>query len=898
MDMRLIYEKTSSTHDSNSSCRTPFRAFSLLAFALTLAVLSLVAAGPARAAGVIPTETEVISAQPDGAFAFTPATASPEEPASTEPATAITQTSATLNGSVDPNGSAVTACEFEYGIKTTPYENKVPCTQSPASLGTGTAAVAISAPLTGLTLNTTYTFRVREESGGTPSYGQPVTFKTLGTTPTVTAIAPTSGPAIGGTAVKIKGTGFVSGATVTIGSAATSVVVVSETEITAKTAATAAGGHEVVVADANGTSTGGPTYTYLPPPTVSAIEPDSGTTLGGTAVKIKGTGFVAGATVTIGSAATSVAVVSSTEITAQTAATTAGTHEVIVTDADGTSTGGPSYTYIAPPTVTAIEPSSGPIAGGTAVKIKGTGFVAGATVTIGSAATSVAVVSETEITAKTAATTAGGDAVVVTDAKGTSTGGPTYTYIAPPTVTLIEPSAGTSAGGTAVKIKGTGFVAGASVTIGSAATSVVVVSASEITAKTAATAPGGDAVIVADANGTSTGGPTYTYLSGPTISSIEPSAGPPAGGTMVTIRGSGFHGGGPAAEEVHAVEFGSVKASFKVVEGVIQAISPPGTGTVGVTVETGSGRSAPAAAGEFTYEGVPSVTGVEPNSGPAGGGTQVTITGTNLIGAGVKFGAAAAAGVTVNSPTSITATSPPGSGTVYVIVSTGAGTSAAGPADAFTYITSSGGTGGGTNTGPVIKPPSTTAGLPAPALTRTANVSTVVGHVGIRVPGSHVFVTLSSARQIPYGTLIEAVHGEVSVTAATSSGGTERGQFFDGEFVLSQGSNGRVLATLSGGDFSICPTPARIAKARRAQVRAKFASPTHLVRRLWAEGHGNFSTKGRYAGAIVQGAQWLTEDMCEGTLILATRERVEVSDLVRHRHSTLQTGGIYTAKPR
>jgi IPT/TIG domain len=65
-----------------------------------------------------------------------------------------------------------------------------------------------------------------------------------------------------------------------------------------------------------------------------------------------------------------------------------------------------------------------------------------------------------------------------------------------------------------VKITGTGFVAGAKVTIGNEATSVTVVSSTEITATTAATAAGSDEVIVSDTNGTSTGGPSYTYTSG------------------------------------------------------------------------------------------------------------------------------------------------------------------------------------------------------------------------------------------------------------------------------------------------------------------------------------------------------------------------------------------------
>ena len=64
------------------------------------------------------------------------------------------------------------------------------------------------------------------------------------------------------------------------------------------------------------------------------------------------------------------------------------------------------------------------------------------------------------------------------------------------------------------------------------------------------------------------------------------------------------------------------------------------------------------------------VTGISPNAGPAGGGTTVAITGTGFTGAtSVTFGAIAAT-FTVNSDTSITATSPGGTGTVPVSVST------------------------------------------------------------------------------------------------------------------------------------------------------------------------------------------------------------------------------------
>jgi alpha-tubulin suppressor-like RCC1 family protein len=85
-------------------------------------------------------------------------------------------------------------------------------------------------------------------------------------------------------------------------------------------------------------------------------------------------------------------------------------------------------------------------------------------------------------------------------------------------------------------------------------------------------------------------------------------------------------------------------------------------------------------------EPTPSVTAVTPNLGPAAGGTSVTIEGADFKGAtAVKFGAAEATGLTVNSPNSITAIAPAGTGTVDATVITPAGVSAILPADRYTY---------------------------------------------------------------------------------------------------------------------------------------------------------------------------------------------------------------------
>jgi len=85
----------------------------------------------------------------------------------------------------------------------------------------------------------------------------------------------------------------------------------------------------------------------------------------------------------------------------------------------------------------------------------------------------------------------------------------------------------------------------------------------------------------------------------------------------------------------------------------------------------------------------PTVTSISPNRGSTAGGTIVTITGINFLGAtSVSFGSTAATSFTVNSSTQITAVSPPGSSTVDVTVTTPGGTSATSSADLFTYICS------------------------------------------------------------------------------------------------------------------------------------------------------------------------------------------------------------------
>jgi hypothetical protein len=196
-----------------------------------------------------------------------------------------------------------------------------------------------------------------------------------------------------------------------------------------------------------------------------------------------------------------------------------------------------------------------------------------------------------------------------------------------------------------------------------------------------------------------------------------------------------------------------------------------------------------------------------------------------------------------------------------------------------------------TTTGPSVTPGPTAP--PPPVLAKTANAATVSGTVLVRLPGTTTFVALSSLRQIPFGTVINATNGRVKVTTAGPHGGTQEGEFFEGEFVLSQGRNGLVVATLAGGSFAVCPT----ARERAHTADASAASSgKHVVRKLWTNAHGSFSTKGNYAAGAVAGTEWLTEDLCDGTLIRVTRDKVAVTNLVTHRHVLVKVGHSYLAK--
>lgn len=93
--------------------------------------------------------------------------------ATTNAATAVTQTSATLNGSVNANGLSTTV-SFEWGT-TTSYGNSATATPGTA---TGNSATAVTGSISGLSPNQTYHYRVVASSTGGTTNGNDISFTT------------------------------------------------------------------------------------------------------------------------------------------------------------------------------------------------------------------------------------------------------------------------------------------------------------------------------------------------------------------------------------------------------------------------------------------------------------------------------------------------------------------------------------------------------------------------------------------------------------------------------------------------------------------------------------------------------------------------------------------------
>ncbi len=467
--------------------------------------------------------------------------------------------------------------------------------------------------------------------------------------PTATGLDPDRGPTAGGTPAVLTGTGFVPGqTTITIGGvtipAADVQVNPAGTTATFTTPPHAAGPVDVVATTPSG-ATAPQTFVYVAPPTATGLDPELGSTAGGTQVVLTGTGLVPGqTTIIIGGVTVPADRVqvnpAGTTATFRTPAHAAGPVQVIAITPGGR-TAPQAFRYVAPLTATGLAPDRGPTTGGTETVLTGTGLVPGQTsITVGGVtipADQVEVnAAGTRATFRTPRHAAGPVQVTATTPAGT-TAPQTFTYLAaapapaPPTTTGLGPDQGPTSGGTEVTITGTGLVPGqTTVTVGGVtipADQVEVNAAgTQATFRTPRHAAGRVQVTASTAAGT-TRPLAFTYVAAapapPTAIGLAPGSGPDTGGTQVTITGTGLVPGETS------VTIGGVRIPASAVQ-----VSPDGTratftapghaaGTVEVTATTPGGTTAPLT---FTYSdsggGTDEGSGGSGDSGGSGGGSD------------------------------------------------------------------------------------------------------------------------------------------------------------------------------------------------------------------------------------------------------------------------------------
>ena len=174
----------------------------------------------------------------------------------------------------------------------------------------------------------------------------------------------------------------------------------------------------------------------------------------------------------------------------------------------------------------------------------------------------------------------------------------------------------------------------------------------------------------------------------------------------------------------------------------------------------------PVAVADLLLAAAPDGSLVSPSSGPANGGTVVDITGTDFTDVtGVRFGGRQALGFTVDSPTEITAVSPPspsGTGAVDVVISTVSGASPTGAWDQFSY-------GAATASAPTLTAVSPAGGPEAGGTQVVITGTDFTDAERVYFGGNMATFTVDSSTQItataPAGT------GTVAVIVTSTSGG-------------------------------------------------------------------------------------------------------------------------------
>lgn len=389
---------------------------------------------------------------------------------------------------------------------------------------------------------------------GNPGSGSPnrlLYARSFSTAPMINSVSPVSGASTGGTTLTLTGSSFTGITGVTVGgSAAASVSVVSDTQVTFITPSGSTGSAPIVASNPGGSTTLSNAFTYTgsvcSAPVVTSLSTSMGAADGSTQLTITGQNFTGVSSVTFGGSPAIFTVVGSTTITTTAPARSVGDVNVQVTSACGTSIQVTAFAYVGQPTISSLSINGGPLAGNQTVTIYGTNFTTGSTVKFASTnANSVTYTSPTQLQVTTPVGSQGTVNVSASTPGGTATASNVYSYYSPPTVSSISPTTGSTVGGDAIRILGTNLESVTNVTFGGVTTTFYVIAQTQLIAFSPPRAAGQVNIVLTTMGGaaTTTNAFTYTAASSPGSS---PGGGSSSGGTS----GGSTGGSATAPEEI------------------------------------------------------------------------------------------------------------------------------------------------------------------------------------------------------------------------------------------------------------------------------------------------------------------------------------------------------------
>lgn len=280
---------------------------------------------------------------------------------------------------------------------------------------------------------------------------------------------------------------------------------------------------------------------------IESFYPPTGSSLGGTTITIRGSGFQPGAAVLLGGKLCTIHSKSADTFSCTVPPHPTGMADLEVVNPDGSrAKSSNGYIYVSPPIVSRVSPDFGELTGDTVVTLFGMGFQGNPSVLFNGETCEVLNTSSTLIQCKTRPFRR--PQIVSIEVRNTDSQSSVlegaFEFVAPPMLARVVPSAGPSSGGITLMLGGTGFDSRPTVTVGG---NPCIISGSSSTAISCQVGPGqaGRAdVRVTNRNGESHVLPgVFSFVEPPSVALIHPRVGQIEGGDVVDIYGRGFQPG-------------------------------------------------------------------------------------------------------------------------------------------------------------------------------------------------------------------------------------------------------------------------------------------------------------------------------------------------------------------